>query len=862
MFLKVLRRLSLSLLLLGGLAISPSALASLAEALPTEQENLSDNLNASEFNVSEFNASEPVQIVQAKAAKITDVQVVSTPMGVTVSLVADGALAVGESRTVGNALITEIPNATLNLVDGNAAEQFAPAAGIALVQVDSLPSGGVRLTITGSDAAPIVEAIATDEAAPLTFSVIPAVASSVDSDDSLRILVTGNQENDSFYEPRSSVATRTETSILDVPQTVQVIPSEVIESQQSVRLSEVIRNLSGAVSGGQDLGRGETFSLRGFQNVPVLRNGFRQFGSGEISTDTANIEQVEVLRGPSSILFGDIRPGGAINITTKRPTKDPFYNVQFQAGSQGLLRPSIDISGPLSADERVRYRLNAVYQSGGDFQDADTEISRVFVAPVLTYEISDRTDLTLELEYLNDRRAPFFGIPALGEGIADIPFNQISNEPDDLSEEEYLNIGYDLEHRFNEQWRVRNGFRYTNQTAFLNVAFPFDLDEETGILTRFWATQPQDSQSYTFQTSLLGEFETGPVEHELLVGLDLNRDRGNFNTKIRLDPETPLLLDIFNPVYGQANRPDSDTLPLIIDQLSETNRLGVFVQDQVNLSDSLILLAGLRFDRIDQTITTNPNDFDPTSGEVSQTESAFTPRVGLIYKPVENISLYASYSQVFGPSEAETTTADGDLLGFESGSGFEVGVKTELLDGNLAAGLNYFNITRRNVATDDPENPFFFIATGEQRSQGVELDVTGEILPGWNVLASYAYIDAEISEDETFEVGNGLPSAPQNSANLWTTYQVQSGPVEGLNFGVGFNFVGEREGDLANSFTLDDYFLVNAAVGYERDNWRAALNFRNLFDVGYIADTSSPVRIRGNDPGEPFTMIGTVSVTF
>ncbi|NJM98909.1 MAG: TonB-dependent siderophore receptor, partial [Phormidesmis sp. RL_2_1] len=775
-------------------------------------------------------------------------------------------LSVGESRALGNALITEIPNATLNLADPAAAEQFGPTEGIALVQLDSLPNGGIRLTITGSDALPSVAVIAPTQADGaanvLAFSVTPTLASGENSDDSLRILVTGDQEDDSFYEPRSSVATRTETPILDVPQAVQVVPREVIESQQSVRLSEVIRNLSGAVSGGQDLGRGETFGLRGFQNVPVLRNGFRQFESGGISTDTANIEQVEVLRGPSSILFGDIRPGGAINVTTKRPTEDPFYNVQFQAGSQGLLRPSIDISGPLTADERVRYRLNAVYQSGGDFQDVDTEISRFFIAPVLTYEISDRTDLTLELEYLNDRRAPFFGIPALGESIADIPFDQISNEPDDISEEEYLNIGYDLEHRFNDQWRIKNGFRFSDQRGLLEVAFPFDIDEETGELARFFAAQPQDSQSYTFQTSLIGEFKTGSIEHELLIGLDLNRDQGNFNANIFLDAETPLLLDIFNPIYGQVDRPNSDDLPLFSDQFNETSRLGVFVQDQVNIFDNLILLAGVRFDRINQTVTINPNDFDPSSSEARQSDSAFTPRVGLVYKPIENVSLYASYSQVFGPSEAETTTVDGDLLDFESGEGFEFGVKTELLDGNLAAGLNYFNITRRNVATDDPENPFFFIATGEQRSQGIELDVTGEILPGWNVLASYAYIDAEISEDETFEVGNGLPSAPQNSANLWTTYQVQSGPVEGLNFGVGFNFVGEREGDLANSFTLDDYFLVNAAVGYERNNWRAALNFRNLFDVGYIADTSSPVRVRGNDPGEPFTMIGTISVTF
>ena len=169
--------------------------------------------------------------------------------------------------------------------------------------------------------------------------------------------------------------------------------------------------------------------------------------------------------------------------------------------------------------------------------------------------------------------------------------------------------------------------------------------------------------------------------------------------------------------------------------------------------------------------------------------------------------------------------------------GFEFGVKSELLSGKLAATLAYFDITRRNVASDDPDNPFFFVATGEQRSRGIEVDVIGEILPGWNILASYAYIDAEIADDTTFEVGNQLPSAPRHSASLWTTYEIQSGDLQGLGFGLGVNFVDRRAGDLANSFEVDSYFITNAALSYRRDNWRAALNARNLFDIDYIADT-------------------------
>ncbi len=175
--------------------------------------------------------------------------------------------------------------------------------------------------------------------------------------------------------------------------------------------------------------------------------------------------------------------------------------------------------------------------------------------------------------------------------------------------------------------------------------------------------------------------------------------------------------------------------------------------------------------------------------------------------------------------------------------------------------MAYFNITKQNVASEDPEDPFSFVATGEQASQGVELDVSGEILPGWNIIASYAYIDAKVTEDNLIEIGNRLPNAPKHSAGLWTTYEIQQGNLQGLGFGMGFNFVGDRVGDLENSFEVDSYFLTNAAVFYQRDNWRAALNFRNLLDVDYIAGTSS-IRERANDRGEPFTVLGSISIKF
>ena len=283
------------------------------------------------------------------------------------------------------------------------------------------------------------------------------------------------------------------------------------------------------------------------------------------------------------------------------------------------------------------------------------------------------------------------------------------------------------------------------------------------------------------------------------------------------------------------------------------------MQDQTALADNLKLLAGLRYDTVNLKDTTEASDFAPAN-ETEQNNDALTPRVGIVYQPTQALSLYTSYSRSFVPSTA--TTFSGEFLEPEEGEGWEIGAKAELLGGRLFATLSYFDITKQNVATNDPINFGFSSATGEQKSQGIEFDMTGEILPGWNIIAAYAYTDAEISEDNTPElVGNTLFNVPKHSASLWTTYIVQSGNLQGLGFGVGFNYVGEREGDLDNSFQVDSYFLTNAAIFYRRNNWRFALNFKNIFDVDYIEAVESS-RLFSNLPGDPFTVIGSFSVEF
>ena len=794
--------------------------------------------------------------IEASLVQITGVRLEETEAGLQIILeTTDGELAAPTTTVSGNALIAEIPNAVLALPQGDEFQQFEPTEGIALVQVTELPNDWVQVVITGADAAPTAE-IST-AAAGLTLNLTPGIAQAGESDEPLRIVVTG-EEGSRYVEPTSTTGTRTDTPLRDIPQSIQVIPQEVIEDQQVIRLNDAIRNVSGVVLAEQS-SSGQRFIIRGFDSPSVLRDGFRlTFGSSGNPgvQELSNLETIEVLKGPASILFGSVEPGGVINLVTKQPLSEPFYSLSLRAGNRELIEPSLDISGPLTEGGRLLYRLNALYRTEDSFQDYDTDNERFFIAPVVSWQISDRTDLSLNFEYLDSEGPSEAGLVALGDEIADIPFDRVLGEPEDSFQSEILRVGYDFEHRFSNTWKVRNAFRYNSRSLETSRFIALFLDESTGDLRRALLNADQEQNLFELQTNLVGEFNTGTIEHRLLVGVDLFRlEIPRFDTFGILSPET---INIFEPVYNDPNNLGTDD-PSFIDSNTQTDALGVYIQDQVNLLDNLKLLLGVRYETVEQEIVSNPTDLNPTASESTQNEDAFSPRVGLVYQPIEEVSLYGSYSTSFVPNSE--TTVDGELLNPERGEQFEVGVRAELLEGRFIANLAFFDLTKQNVATPDPDNLTFSIATGEQRSRGIELDLAGEILPGWNIIANYAYTDAEITEDEEGLEGNQLFGVPDHNFNLWTTYDIQAGPLEGLGFGLGFNYVSERFGDNANSFELGSYFLTNAAVSYERDNWRAGLNFRNLFDIDYI-EGSRNSRLLSIAPGEGFTVIGSLSIEF
>lgn len=792
--------------------------------------------------------------IEAATVQVTSVQLKPTERGLEIALqTAEGKLLqidTTQFRAQGNSLVADISNAVLALADAQMFKAETPTADVSRVEVIQVDASTIRVTVTGNNALPQQDVTLTT--GEMTYSLRPE-----EDEPDEEIVVTGERPGSPYFTPKASTATRTDTPILDTPQSIVVIPKQVLQDQQVTRLEDALRNVAGATVGGGNEGQGYFIGIRGFQGAPVLLDGFRQYpiNGGESIVETANLEQIEILKGPAAVLYGAIEPGGVINLVSKPPLETPYYSAEVQVGSRDLFRPQIDLSGPLTTDGKLLYRLVGVFSTQEPFRDFETNFRRLFIAPTLAWKISDRTDLTFQLQYLNNRQPGDFGRIVDGDRVRRTPRKLITGEPGDFTQSSLLSVGYNFEHRFNDNWKLRNSFRYLSRGFLQELTFAFSPELDSGSLIRNFGGFDVDAESYSLQTNVIGKFATGPVKHTLLFGVDLNR-----TTEVgfgAFDFDNALPLDLSNPVYNRFPRPDLRSLPAFFAEQDTQNRLGIYIQDQMDLLENLKFLVGLRYDMVDQKTQAQDTLFSPAS-ETTQNNSALVPRVGIVYQPIPILSLYASYSQSFNPNAG--IGFDGNAFKPERGAGWEAGIKAELLNRKLFATLAYFDITKQNVLSADPFNPPFSVATGEQRSRGFDFDISGQILPGWNMIASYAYIDAEVTEDKTIPVGNRLIGTPQHSASVWTTYQIQKGRLRGLGVGVGVNFVGERFGDLDNSFTLEPYSLFDAAIFYERSDWRWAINFKNIGNVDY--DAGTPFGNTRVGVGEPFTVIGSVSVKF
>ncbi|MEM6868627.1 MAG: TonB-dependent siderophore receptor, partial [Cyanobacteria bacterium P01_C01_bin.121] len=687
--------------------------------------------------------------------------------------------------------------------------------------------------------------------------------------------------------PNSSIGTRTNTAIIDVPQSIQVISDEVIEDQNIQTLNEALRNVSGVSTGRALSGtRSATPLIRGFENNNnILRNGLRddtlQFGSA-----LPNVERIEILKGPASVLFGAGDLGGTINLVTETPLYEPSYEFEFDAGSFDEYGARLDFGGPLDNQGKLAYRLNIEYsgeESFVDFQDSDF----FFVAPSLQVMNSERSSLIIDFEYFRSRgRQVSSGLPAYAavgldnNSFVDTFRDQISDEQAELagtlslstnvtepeltrSEVNLTRVGYRFNHELSNDWEFNHeflaSFQETPVETFVAGIAPFQTQGQNDItkVARLFLSNPSERESYIFNTNFIGEFDLLGVDQTLLVGTEVAFETETDTVVLRQELN-PNGFDLFNPVYSTAGFEyfDLATATPNNNQISNRNRYSLYGQTQLDFfSGALIALIGGRVDFVDQDFVDTANRFNSDTIELNET--AFSPRVGLVYKPAENISLYTSYSQSFNPVIGQNIF--GEVFDPEKGRQFEVGIKTSFFEDRLSGTLAYYDLTRTNVLTQDDVNTGFQVQIGEQKSTGIEFDLSGEILPGWNIIASYANTDARVSEDNEIEVGTRLINSPRNAASLWTTYQFQEGDLEGLGLGLGVYYVGDRNGELRRPFELPGYTRTDATIFYEKDNFRTQVNFENIFDIRYFEGARDQFRVQ---PGSPFGVSASVRWEF
>ncbi|HLO85000.1 MAG TPA: TonB-dependent siderophore receptor [Nostocaceae cyanobacterium] len=735
----------------------------------------------------------------------------------------------------GNNLTVNIPNAILDLPDTQPVKIDHPITGITEISFIQNSDNSVKIIIIGKENIPEIQI--TPSKNRLVLSIIPVTNN---ADIELSVVSTPVA---SYSLANTATISKTDIPLRNLPFAVQVIPQQLIQDQRVQNIGEAVRN-NGFAFSGRGGGRNESsFLKRGF-TADQFRDGFSENNnSNRAFTEISNLEQIEILKGPASGLYGQSEPGGIVNLVTKKPLLESYYLAEYIGGSFGLNRGNLDLTAPLNRSSS--YRLNIADESANSFREG-VESKRFFIAPKFAFNLSPKTKLSLFTEYLEDSRPIDFGLVAVGNTVADIPISRFLGDPS-RKNDVYQRRGYIfLDHNFSDNWSLRSAFRTTSSDQDFAAIFArgtgLQRDNQTLLLQA--QNSDQSSSTDTLQTNLVGKFTTGTIKHNALIGFEW----GNEARSVVTENTNAGSINIFRPVYrftlGRFNK--------TIDRREETNLFGFYLQDEIALADNLKILLGGRFDTVDFTLQDNLRRVKETNYS-----EAFSPQIGIIYQPIQPISLYANFSRSFVPQSG--SSFDGQPFKPETGTQYEIGIKGDWFNGRLSSTLAFYEITKNNVLTTDTNRPTFSIQTGEQRSRGIELDVVGEILPGWNVIASYAYTDAEITSDTTFPVGNQLANVPQNTFSLWTTYTINSGDLQGLGFGTGIFTTSDRPGDLNNSFTLPSYTRVDAAIYYNYNNFRAALNIKNLFDTRYFESAQSRTGIFS---GTPLTVVGTVSLQF
>ncbi|POA32343.1 MULTISPECIES: TonB-dependent siderophore receptor [unclassified Pseudomonas] len=649
-----------------------------------------------------------------------------------------------------------------------------------------------------------------------------------------------------YRATRSSSATKTDTAIRDIPQSISVIPASVLKDLGSHNVERALE-FAGGVSKQNNFG-GLTlyeYSVRGFTTSEFYKDGFSANRGYPSTPDAANVERIEVLKGPAASLYGRGDPGGTVNIVTKKPQPEAFSTLQTSAGSWDRYRTALDVNTPLDPQGNVLSRVNLAVEDNHSFRD-HVDSQRVFVAPSLSWQLNPDTSLLLESEIVRHSSTFDRGIVAPNNRWSGVSRSTFLGEPDDGNIDNYNNLlQATLEHHLNDAWKLRLASHYKEGKlwGFASEARPLNADQHT-VNRRYRERDNRWHDSIT-QLELRGLFDIGSWQHELLIGSEYENFRKN--ERVTTIAGGPYAIDIYDPVYGQPKPDDKRSGPDFFEQV-ESQALNL--QDQIVFTDRLRGMLGARFEHFEQTI-----DDHTLNNRSRQNHDALTQRAGLLYQLTPQHGLFANASTSFKPNNGLDAT--GKSFDPEEGVGYEIGIKSELFDERLSSTLAAFHIEKENVLALDPASDSNR-AMGKARSQGFDLQVSGQLTDAVRVIGAFAYIDAEVTQgDKAIATGSRILGVARHSGSLLGVYEFQEGLLRGSDVGAAYTYVGDRSGEAGSDFELPAYHTVDLLAHYKAsENVTLGLNLNNLFDEKYFERSYSNYWV---NPGEPRNF--TVSLT-
>lgn len=657
------------------------------------------------------------------------------------------------------------------------------------------------------------------------------------------VTVTGTP--DDYRQPNTSNATRTDTPSLQTPQSIQVVPRAVIEDQSALTLTEAVRNVSGVQ---YDFGFNGSMQplliLRGFPNTSMTAMGSMSGSSSYyldgskvmgVPINMANVQAVEVVKGPASVLYGRSEPGGLVNVVTKPISIVPEFGFEQTIGQRGLSRTVIEASGALNADKTLRGRVAASHYTADSIRDFVEDRLSTFTGS-LAWVPDARTSVTATLDYSDNRYRTDYGIPAVGNRPADLPWSRQYNDSPYLSSAKTTSFKLDASHQFNDTWQLKGRLLSLNSdTSEMDIAtyrgdygmgmLPGQTCPGTGdpLCRYYFGVRPDGRyQVDQFNADLTGKFQTGGIGHTVLVGFDTYRTKKTGTTYMQQISS----VDVYNPVLG--NTPGLDPMMSMPQDYDDYSRwTSFYVQDQLALGNGVFLTGALRHDRTNAVFGmpgTEPNK-----------QSFTTPRLGAVWQFAPNQTVYAQYQDAVAANNGRDTVT-GAALASERARQFEVGHKIELLDGKLNSTVALFQLTKRNrgASVFDPLSPTGtnVVTIGKAVARGLEWDVSGQVTKKLSLIGSYAYTDTEVTQDPTYK-GMRLANVARHSASLWARYAIDS------QWAVGGGVFAQsaRQGDSGNTFQMPGYARVDAMVAYRfaLGASKASLQFNldNVFNRKY-----------------------------